>query len=356
MAWWEGRRDENVFMEVTHRAHLGDDLLAPVSARGGRVSGSYVLVPEVRVGDVVVHYHGGRRRIEGASRAVGSPEPTSFRWAARGVSARRARAAPKWVPGVRVPLGHFVPLVEPVSFAELRRHESRIMSIRDKLQRDFGRKVPLYFPWNPYRGQSMRTSETYLAKLPREVVDLFPALRSAVATAATEMSTERIERSPVEIAEDAVADAAGVHRSRRGQGFATDQQVKAALEARAMNHAYEYFSRSWIVEDVHSNSSFDLRCIRDGVEMHVEVKGTTTAGDDVLLTPNEVQHARTFGRVVLYVVTDIEIVRKTDGTVEARGGHPVILDRWLIEDGDLKPVGFRYRVPKPDRRDPTHPA
>ena len=38
------------------------------------------------------------------------------------------------------------------------------------------------------------------------------------------------------------------------------------------------------VTDVHGNQSYDLRCIVGGEERHIEVKGTTTAGDEVILT------------------------------------------------------------------------
>jgi hypothetical protein len=44
--------DPNVFMEVTHRTNIGDDLEAPLSGRGG-VTASYVLVPEVRASNVI---------------------------------------------------------------------------------------------------------------------------------------------------------------------------------------------------------------------------------------------------------------------------------------------------------------
>lgn len=354
--WWEGRRNENVFMEITHRDRLGDDLLAPVTARGGGATGAYALVPLVKPGNVVVHYSSARQRIEGASRAVGPPEPTTFRWAARGVSARRARVEPTWVPGVRVPLHHFIGLDPPLTIAELRRVEDRIMRIRDSLQRVVGPRIPLYFPWMPYRGQPMRTSEAYLVKVPREVVDVLPTLRALVRRVERRDVEERVVVSPVDLAEEAVEPAAGNRGRRRGQGFAADQAAKTAVEARAMNAALAHFSTSWQVEDVHGNASFDLRCTDGSAELHVEVKGTTTVGEEVLLTPNEVRHARTFGHVALFVLAGIEVVRRPDGTVEASGGRPTVFDPWTIDDGVLEPIGFKYRVPENGGRQVVLPA
>ena len=51
-------------------------------------------------------------------------------------------------------------------------------------------------------------------------------------------------------------------RRGRGQGFQLDQEVKVAVEARAMNMATEFYSAAWNVEDVHGNESYDLVCRR----------------------------------------------------------------------------------------------
>jgi hypothetical protein len=40
-----------------------------------------------------------------------------------------------------------------------------------------------------------------------------------------------------------------------------------------------------------------------------------------------------------------DAVRADDGTVPAAGGVRYVLDPWNIDDGTLKPVGFRYQIP-----------
>jgi hypothetical protein len=68
--WWQRDADENVWMEITHRSDIGADLKAPSAARGGVATASYVLLPLVQPGDIVVHYDGRQEAIVGVSLAV----------------------------------------------------------------------------------------------------------------------------------------------------------------------------------------------------------------------------------------------------------------------------------------------
>jgi hypothetical protein len=145
---------------------------------------------------------------------------------------------------------------------------------------------------------------------------------------------------------EAVAQAAGKFvRRGRGQGFQVDQDVKVATEAHAMNAATEFYCAGWAVEDVHGNESYDLICRRGGEVKHVEVKGTTTDGAEIILTPNEVRHAREYPCTALFVVSNITVERADDGTVTATGGEQHLYDPWHIDDGTLMPLGFRYQGP-----------
>jgi Protein NO VEIN, C-terminal len=121
--------------------------------------------------------------------------------------------------------------------------------------------------------------------------------------------------------------------------------VKVAVEALAMNMASEFYSKAWEVEDVHGTKSYDLICHRDDEVKHVEVKGTTTDGAEVILTPNEVRHAREHSCTALFVVSNITVERAEDGTVMATGGRRHLYDLWRLDDGTLTPLGFRYQVP-----------
>jgi hypothetical protein len=145
----------------------------------------------------------------------------------------------------------------------------------------------------------------------------------------------------------AVIDAAGkLARRGGGQGFQLDVAVKVAVEAHAMNAATDFYREDWHVEDVHGAESYDLICRRHGEEKHVEVKGTTTDGTEVILTPNEVRHAREHPYTALFILSNITIERTVHGTVTAVGGDQQLFDPWPIDDGTLTPLGFRYQVPR----------
>ena len=178
-------------------------------------------------------------------------------------------------------------------------------------------------------------------------------LAEILAAPITETAENELRYSPVEQAEEVVQDAAGkVVRRGPGQGFQRDQEIKAKVEARAMKMATEFYTRrGWTVRDVHSSESYDLLCLRNGKVKHVEVKGTTEDGAMVLLTPNEVRHARENPCTALFVLSNVRVEPAEDGTISVMGGACHLNDPWHIDDGTLTPLGFRYQVPAPRAKD-----
>lgn len=136
-----------------------------------------------------------------------------------------------------------------------------------------------------------------------------------------------------------------VVRGRAGQGVTSDAASRRAIERHAVDAAFRRLrAETWTVEDVGDTESYDLRCTRDGEELHVEVKGTTSDGGSVLITSNELRHARTYPRVALFVVAAIEVERDANGHPRARGGFERLIDPWLPADQDLKALAFRCDV------------
>jgi hypothetical protein len=150
----------------------------------------------------------------------------------------------------------------------------------------------------------------------------------------------------VDAAQHAVEEQAG--RRPAGQGFQIDPRVRQAIEARAMALAERhYVGLGWTVTNVSARASYDLHCTRPGgAELHVEVKGTTGDGIAVLLTPNEVDHARRqHPHVALFVAAGIRVVGAPDGSPQAADGAPRIYEPWQIDDGVLTPLGYSYVPP-----------
>jgi hypothetical protein len=146
----------------------------------------------------------------------------------------------------------------------------------------------------------------------------------------------------VDVARAAIAEIAG-----RGQGLRASAEVRTALETHAMALATSHFEGlGWSVADVSRYESYDLCCMRGSEELHVEVKGTSTHGKHVLMTPGEVAHARAhFPAVALFVVSDIVVEHLADGAVRPHGGRVTVLEPWDAAEQDLEPVGYAYRLP-----------
>lgn len=134
-------------------------------------------------------------------------------------------------------------------------------------------------------------------------------------------------------------------RSRGGQGFLVSQAVRKLVEEYAVAWAIRHYeAQGWTVQDVGSTESFDLRCTReDAKERHVEVKGTTGIGETVILTRNEVAHAREWHpNVDLFVVTEIRVEGRDSDKPTACGGCAHVCLDWQPAEEALTAVGYEY--------------
>jgi hypothetical protein len=134
-------------------------------------------------------------------------------------------------------------------------------------------------------------------------------------------------------------------KPQRGRGFQSSTELRLAVEAYAMQKAIDrYSSEGWRVEDVSATRSYDLHCTRtDHDELRVEVKGTTGDGSSVLLTPNEVEHARLhYPNIALFIVAGVQISSGEKRAPLPHGGDVRVIQPWSIEDDQLAPVGYVY--------------
>jgi hypothetical protein len=203
------------------------------------------------------------------------------------------------------------------------------------------------------RGGETRKKIRLRVDVPNYQPDGAARLAERLAARITETAETELRYSPVDEAEEAVQDAAGkVVRRGAGQGFQRNQEVKAKVEERAMKMATQFYDgKGWTVRDVHRTESYDLLCLRNGEVKHVEVKGTTEDGAMVLLTRNEVRHARENPSTALFVLSNVRVEPAEDGTIHATGGVRHLNDPWHVDDGTLTPLGFRYQVPAQRAKD-----
>jgi len=166
-----------------------------------------------------------------------------------------------------------------------------------------------------------------------ELLVLLWALESADLAAPTEF----IKKMPELVPEP------NKKRPSSKQGRQLNEKVRKLIELTAEDLTEEhYVALGWSVERVGAQKlGYDLRCTKLDHELHVEVKGTTGRGQEVILTPNEVRHCRYYPEMALAVVSRIVIAN--DETVADRG-ELQILHPWNLDDARLTPSEYSYRV------------
>ncbi|WP_280239645.1 MrcB family domain-containing protein [Nocardia abscessus] len=149
-------------------------------------------------------------------------------------------------------------------------------------------------------------------------------------------------------AELAASETAGNTRRRVGQGFRLNQAEKVAIELRAVELATKYFEADgYKVTYTGAKEPFDLLATRGEETVYVEVKGTTSLGEQVILTYNEVEHHRdVYPDNALVVVHSISLDRSASPVVAA-GGTISVNRPWKIDESDLRPISYQYNVTSP---------
>jgi len=131
-----------------------------------------------------------------------------------------------------------------------------------------------------------------------------------------------------------------------GQGFILDAKLRKQIEDYAMKHAFKYLTENGFLEikDVSKNRPYDFKCIKNGCEYLIEVKGTQTMAKSVSLTYNEVRTAlnKSFN-VILYILHSIRVKQNGNEYILSEGQQRVFKPFELIED-NLKPITYNYTL------------
>jgi len=125
-------------------------------------------------------------------------------------------------------------------------------------------------------------------------------------------------------------------------------KVRKAIEDHAVALVTKYYQRAkWAVRP--QGAPYDLECTKPNREpLFVEVKGSSTPARSVLLTPNEVDHARSHHpNTALAVVHGIKIDRAA--TAICSGGKLEVHERWRPDRKDLTVTTYTYRRPMQKR-------
>ena len=139
---------------------------------------------------------------------------------------------------------------------------------------------------------------------------------------------------------------AGKHRPARarGQGFRLNSTQRTAIEKRAMKLAEEHLlAIGWNVKDTSTNKPYDFHCTSSNGELYVEVKGTTSNGEKIILTRGEVEHHQSVHpNNALIIVSGIELVGSE--REQAEKGNLRMISPWDIAQERLTVVTYTYDV------------
>jgi hypothetical protein len=95
--------------------------------------------------------------------------------------------------------------------------------------------------------------------------------------------------------------------NKSGQGFKIDPKLRKEIEKYSVKKAITYYKqKGYSVKDVGAYKSFDLECTKRKKILRVEVKGTQTTGDSIILTRNEVRNAKNHN-TALYILHSIKV-------------------------------------------------
>ena len=146
------------------------------------------------------------------------------------------------------------------------------------------------------------------------------------------------------IAQAAGRDLTGPRRQGRAR---LPQAHKKAIEEHAVEVAMKHLEKKGFtnIKDVGKDRSYDIAAKLNGIDFYIEVKGTMSLGEKVVLTKNEVLlHRQEHPNNALIVVSQIELDRSEPPS--AKGGRVFFISPWQIEDADLVALGYDYVVRK----------
>jgi hypothetical protein len=144
------------------------------------------------------------------------------------------------------------------------------------------------------------------------------------------------------ISEAAGRDLTGPRRQGRSR---LPQAHKKVIEEHAVEVAIKLLEKKGFsnIKDVGKNHSYDIAAKLNGIDFYIEVKGTISLGEKVVLTKNEVLlHRQEHPNNALIVVSQIDLDRNEPPS--AKGGKVLFVSPWEIKDSDLEALGFDYRI------------
>ena len=337
--WWSDLPGERYWCEITDRARVGDDLRCPQLDEGGKPYWSYSLILQIRPGDLIFHYYTPKKAFVGASVATGIAVPDKMSWTPHGTVGRGKAVHAAERQAWSLPIAGYVSAHEPLTLADIQVDDAWVRKwITEKRS---GADV-VAAPFQPYPGR-LRGYQGYLTKMPLAFVHRWSKLQMMADQLSGYGYVERLA-AELQDRDDVIAAVVEDVCYHRSQGFCSNPKVRRAIEGFAVLRAKRYYEAQGYDVEVRGKP-YDLRCSKDDSVLHVEVKGTSTTGEQVLLTPNEVafvsEHSSS---MALFIVSGLRV--SLDDEPMVSGGTAIEIRPWQIQEECLASIGYTYCVPR----------
>jgi len=169
--WWLNQPEERYWLECTGRDDLGANLNAPIYNERGKEDWHYILLRDLKIGDVVFHYSTKEKAIIGRSIVARSAFEDRVIWGAKGPTATAKGVQPYERAGLRVGIRDYHVLAKPVTQELIRASEALLRESSERLKARFGNS--LYLPIElGSRDSGPRVLPGYMFKLSVDYVNI----------------------------------------------------------------------------------------------------------------------------------------------------------------------------------------
>lgn len=337
--WWEGSDSENLWVEITDRSDLGNNIIAPIRAQQGKVTPGYELLKHVTEGDVVLHWWRRPKSKEsrgfyGYSTVVGTMQEGLLPWKSRGRYASTDPVGEK--PATFWNLDGFTEFNRPILIGDINAKMPEVLALLQKMERLHGN--PVYFPFCERQGK-LTVNQTYFAKLPVEFLDVM----ELQALAKVKQDIILVENEP---------KIAPKHKKRLTNVLSrqTDPLKRIAIEKYAEDTVFNMLiAQGYQVQKY--GKPFDLLAVKGDEVLKVEVKGKSEYATCVEVTVNEVEVAKNHlneYRTLLAVVDGIDITN-TNGIWTCDNGRLRLWWDLVFSEKSLYPTKYLYILPDDEK-------
>jgi Domain of unknown function (DUF3883) len=147
---------------------------------------------------------------------------------------------------------------------------------------------------------------------------------------------------PTESGVEEEIEAAVALAAEKRNGFQSNPQIRHEVEQFAMECAKKYLVRRKYKNIVRTDDRhcYDYTCTDNGKTVYVEVKGTQTRGDKIIVTKNEKANLEAKPDTILYIRHSIDV--SGSKRISISGGVERVLNRWNPRSGSCVAETYTY--------------